>query len=158
MFLRLIIVAISVGSLSGCATVQKPTSVNQLQIRMAQVEDRLDEREQDITEIKYAVEELVVSIEKLADSAKPVNIPSKTVPVSSTKASESRYQKIVRVPVTPQEVQTALKSSGYYSGAIDGKLGSGSQRAIKAFQKDHDLESDGIVGRKTWAELKNYLE
>ena len=158
MFLRLIIGAVLVGSLSGCATTQKPAAVNQLKIRVAQVENRVDEREQDITELKYAVEELVTSVEKLAGSVGSVNRSSKPVPVSSTKASESGYQQILRVPVTPREVQTALKNSGYYNGSIDGELGSGSQRAIKAFQKDHDLESDGIVGRKTWAALKNYLE
>ena len=158
MFLRLIIGAILVGSLAGCATTQKPATVNQLKIRVAQVENRLDEREQDITELKYAVEELVTSVEKLADSAETVKISSNPEPVSSTKTSKFVSQKVLRVPVTPQEVQTALKNSGYYDGAIDGKLGSGSQRAIKAFQKDHDLQSDGIVGRKTWAALKSYLE
>ena len=158
MFLRLIIGAILLGSLSGCVTTQRPTTVNQLQIRMAQVENRQDEREQDITELKYAVEELVTSVEKLADSAETVKISSNPEPVSSTKTSKFVSQKVLRVPVTPQEVQTALKNSGYYDGAIDGKLGSGSQRAIKAFQKDHDLQSDGIVGRKTWAALMSYLE
>ena len=158
MFFRSIVGILLVSSLAGCATAQKPTSVNHLQIRMAQVENRLDERDQDITEIKYAVEELVVSIEKLTDPGKPVSRSSKTTSVSSPKTSGSDAQQILRVPVTPQEVQTALKSSGYYDGAIDGKLGSGSQKAIKAFQKDHDLESDGIIGKKTWTELKNYLE
>ena len=158
MFFRSIVGILLVSSLAGCATAQKPTSVNQLQIRMAQVENRLDERDQDITEIKYAVEELVVSIEKLTDPGKPVSKSSKTTSVSSPKTSGSDAQQILRVPVTPQEVQTALKSSGYYDGAIDGKLGSGSQKAIKAFQKDRDLESDGIIGKKTWTELKNYLE
>ena len=158
MFFRSIVGFLLVSSLVGCATAQKPTSVNQLQIRMVQVENRLDERDQDITEIKYAVEELVVSVEKLTDLGIPVSKSSKTTPVSSPKTSGFDAQQILRVPVTPQEVQTALKSSGYYDGAIDGKLGSGSQKAIKAFQKDHDLESDGIIGKKTWTELKNYLE
>jgi murein L,D-transpeptidase YcbB/YkuD len=160
MFLRLIIGITLVGLVSGCSTTQKPTSVNQLQIRMAQVENRLDEREQDITEIKYAVEELVTSVEKLSSSPEPVSrSSSKPVSVSSTKVSASSGStQILRVPVTPKEVQTALKDAGYYEGAIDGKLGSGSQKAIKAFQKDHDLQSDGIVGKKTWTALKSYLE
>ncbi|MCK5013259.1 MAG: peptidoglycan-binding protein [Candidatus Omnitrophica bacterium] len=158
MFFRLIIGVVLVGSLVGCATTQKPTTVNQLQIRVAQVESRLDDRERDAAELKYAVEELVVSVEKLVGSVGSVNRPSRSATVSSTKASQPGPVQILRVPVTPQEVQTALKKSGYYDGAIDGKLGSGSQKAIKAFQKDHDLESDGIVGKKTWADLKNYLE
>ncbi|HQP10627.1 MAG TPA: peptidoglycan-binding domain-containing protein, partial [Candidatus Omnitrophota bacterium] len=79
-------------------------------------------------------------------------------PAVSSGSSVSGTQEILRVPVSAEEVQQALKGAGYYDGAIDGKLGSGSQRAIKAFQKDHGLESDGIVGQKTWAELKNYVK
>ena len=37
--------------------------------------------------------------------------------------------------------------------AIDGIFGPGTQSAVRAFQKKHGLEVDGIVGPKTWAEL-----
>jgi len=83
----------------------------------------------------------------------------KAVASSSTRTSKSvKNQNILRVPVTPQEVQTGLRNAGYYTGAIDGKLGSRSKKAIKEFQTDHDLQSDGIIGKKTWTELKNYLD
>ena len=36
---------------------------------------------------------------------------------------------------------------------IDGIFGSGTQSAVRAFQKRHGLVVDGIVGPKTWAEL-----
>lgn len=36
---------------------------------------------------------------------------------------------------------------------IDGIFGIGTQSAVKAFQKKHNLKVDGIVGPKTWAEL-----
>jgi len=55
-------------------------------------------------------------------------------------------------------VQSALKNAGYYNGSIDGKIGGKTKAAISEFQKDHDLTSDGIIGKKTWAELKYYIE
>ncbi|MBN1870462.1 MAG: peptidoglycan-binding protein [Candidatus Omnitrophica bacterium] len=158
MLLRLVAGIVMIGLLAGCATAQKPTSVNQLQIRMAQVENRLDESDQNISEMKYAVEELVTDVARLSNSMGSPGLSPRKISVSSTKGTISDSQEILRVPVTPQEVQTALKNAGYYQGSIDGKLGSGSQAAIKAFQKDHDLQSDGIVGKKTWMQLKSYLE
>ena len=56
-----------------------------------------------------------------------------------------------------QQIQTALKNAGFYSGAIDGKIGHGSKRAIEAFQKQNNLKIDGKVGPKTWAVLQPYL-
>lgn len=58
---------------------------------------------------------------------------------------------------TNQEIQTALKNAGYYTGEIDGKIGPLSKKAIKEFQAANGLEADGKVGPKTWAVLGNYL-
>lgn len=52
-----------------------------------------------------------------------------------------------------KQVQTKLKSWGYYSGAIDGIFGSGTESAVKAFQRKNGLTADGIVGKKTAAAL-----
>ena len=51
-------------------------------------------------------------------------------------------------------LQTILTSLKYYSGKVDGIYGQGSQNAVKAFQKDHKLNSDGIVGAKTYQALE----
>lgn len=56
-----------------------------------------------------------------------------------------------------QQIQTALKNAGYYNGAIDGKIGPASKRAIEAFQKSKSLKVDGKVGPITWAALEPYL-
>lgn len=58
---------------------------------------------------------------------------------------------------TAMQIQTALKNAGFYAGKIDGKIGPQTKRAIKAFQKSKGLAPDGIVGPKTWNELRNYL-
>jgi peptidoglycan hydrolase-like protein with peptidoglycan-binding domain len=33
----------------------------------------------------------------------------------------------------------------------DGRFGSGTEAAVRAFQRAHDVVPDGIVGPKTWA-------
>lgn len=60
-----------------------------------------------------------------------------------------------------QEVFTAqsvLKALGYKGAdkkvlALDGKFGSNTEYAVKAFQKDHGIGQDGAVGAKTWPAL-----
>lgn len=55
------------------------------------------------------------------------------------------------------EVQTALKNAGFYSGTVDGKLGPNTKKAITAFQKSQGLVADGKVGPKTWDALSKHL-
>lgn len=55
------------------------------------------------------------------------------------------------------DIQRALKAAGYFDGAIDGEIGSGSREAIRRFQQDNGLHADGVVGKKTWEKLKAYL-
>jgi hypothetical protein len=43
------------------------------------------------------------------------------------------------------DVQRALKRRGYYYGAIDGDIGSGSRAAIRAYQRDHGLAITGRI-------------
>ncbi len=52
-----------------------------------------------------------------------------------------------------KSVQTRLKELGYYTGSIDGKYGSGSMAAVKAFQSKHGLTADGLAGKATYAVL-----
>lgn len=47
------------------------------------------------------------------------------------------------------QVQTVLKNQGFYYGAIDGKFGSATETAVKAFQRDRGLTPDGKVGTLT---------
>lgn len=46
-------------------------------------------------------------------------------------------------------MQQALAELGYLNGAQDGNFGTGTQTAVKNFQKDHGLDVDGIAGKLT---------
>lgn len=51
-------------------------------------------------------------------------------------------------------LQQCLKEKGYNVGKIDGDFGRKTENAVKAYQKDHGLKVDGIVGAKTWKSLE----
>ena len=46
-------------------------------------------------------------------------------------------------------LQKKLKNWGYYTGAIDGVFGSGTEQAVIYFQKKNGLTPDGVVGQAT---------
>ena len=53
-----------------------------------------------------------------------------------------------------KSLQQSLKELGLYSGSVDGVYGSGTTRAVKAFQKQQGLTQDGVAGSKTLAALE----
>ncbi len=59
---------------------------------------------------------------------------------------------------TVREAQCLLVSLGYGVGSsgIDGRFGPATRSAVRAFQSDHGLAVDGIVGPRTWHGLRNY--
>ncbi len=80
----------------------------------------------------------------------PSSVSSVTSDTSSTSGDVSGLTR-------DQQIQTALKNAGLYNGAIDGKIGPASKRAVEAFQQANGLKVDGKVGPKTWAALEVYL-
>ena len=48
-----------------------------------------------------------------------------------------------------RKIQEKLKRWGYYSGSIDGVYGSGTEAAVKKFQRANGLKADGIAGKAT---------
>ena len=51
------------------------------------------------------------------------------------------------------KIQTKLKSWGYYTGTVDGIYGSGTERAVRAFQQKNGLTVDGKAGDQTLAAM-----
>ncbi len=163
MSFRLIIIIIIIGIFStGCATTQSNSFLlNQLQTRIIHLEQTLADRDSKIEELEYNLDELSSRVDDLEkfqtddDMDELGDISSSVGDVSSSNLSK---YKVIRVSVGAKDVQKALKKAGYYNGAIDGKIGKKTKAAIRAFQKDNGLEVDGIVGPRTWAQMKQHLE
>lgn len=75
-------------------------------------------------------------------------MPKKEVIEEEVETKEKRIKKI----------QTALQNAGFYRGKIDGKFGPRTRGAVREFQRAKGLKVDGIVGPKTWEELRKYLK
>lgn len=55
------------------------------------------------------------------------------------------------------EIQSLLKKIGYNPGVIDGIFGVATENAVKAFQRNNGLTSDGIVGPNTYRIMERLL-
>ena len=69
-----------------------------------------------------------------------------------TSAEAASYKKGSSGAVVTQ-IQTKLKAWGYYTGAVDGIFGSGTEQAVRKFQSANGLTVDGKVGTQTLAAL-----
>lgn len=83
-------------------------------------------------------------------------VATETIPPTAAPALETRPAVIPQVDRS-RDIQRALKNAGFYAGAIDGKIGPKTKKAIEDFQKAHGLKVDGKVGPRTWAELEKFL-
>lgn len=54
-------------------------------------------------------------------------------------------------------LQKALNQLGYSAGSADGKFGSGTQRAVVAFQRANGLTADGLAGTKSLKKIEAML-
>lgn len=123
--------------LSGCATVNKKNDLQNQELRnkIMVLEAQLSEKDSEINSLK--------------ESAAKSEMETTSV-VEEKSATKQVYD--------AKQVQTALKNAGYFEGKIDGKIGSKTRSAIKAFQKANSLKADGKIGKNTWAVLKGYLD
>lgn len=103
-----------------------------------------------------------------ANSPSPASPPASSPsspPASSSPAVPSRPESgasasvdlpILRIGTRGTAViglQERLKAIGLFKGAIDGVFGAETQEAVKAAQRNFNLDADGIVGPATWLAL-----
>lgn len=147
---------------SGCASTQLKTQNEQMETRVTELEKNLQAKDAEIVDLQYQVKDLSSKIDTLkpaeSDQGSQVSPESadQAEPVKLSGVTEN--SQIIRVKVSPDKIQRALKSAGVYTGPVDGKIGPGTKEAIIEFQKSHGLRADGVLGRKTWEELKVYLK
>ena len=133
----MLLVASLLFSLFGCATVSRQTdlSLQGLRNQIAALETQVQAKDEEINNLRQALAQ--------AEEAK---VQNKGVLVSEAKKRP-----------TTKEIQTALIHAGFNPGRIDGRMGSSTREAIRAFQKANNLVPDGRVGKETWDLLKEYL-
>lgn len=143
--------------LTGCVTTQNKSSMDQLQIRVVDLEKKLEERDSEIVDLKYQIKDISTRVEDQPSVIYDEPVAAK--PAAATSAvSSSSDNKIIKVSASVSDVQKALKNAGFYKGSIDGKIGQQTKKAVESFQRQHNLTADGVVGRRTWEELKVYLQ
>ena len=161
-FIRLLSIIVLAIVFSGCATTHMKSQNDQLDSRVTDLEKNLQAKDAEIVDLQYQVKDLSSKVEgtKPADADQAAQPSSdSTDQTDSVKTSEvADNQVIVRVKVSPEKIQRALKAAGVYTGKVDGKIGAGTKAAIVEFQKSHGLKADGVLGKKTWEELKTNLK
>ena len=145
-------IVVAAFTVSGCGTAPKKVKEELTGIKTRV--DTLETRVEFVETKQKQVEKMVVDqptttvVEVVPAPAWPeTNFTTKS-DASTTSASYSKP--------SVKQIQKALKNAGYYSGKIDGVKGKNTNRAIKAFQRDHGLSADGIVGSRTWEVLNKY--
>ncbi len=121
-------------------------------------------------EAKAPVEEPIVTEETSATAMANMEMNAMGVPTdmnvangavpSALEAASSAVEQTVAAVIenpTPQQIQEALKSAGYYEGKVDGSIGPKTKNAIEKFQTENGLKADGKVGPRTWAKLGTHL-
>jgi len=139
---KMLIVIVLALALSGCTTAAKKTS----NIELQQLKGRVSGLETDL----HAKEQEIMRLEDELEKAREKRVIYKKEKIKEGKPVESKK-------LSDRQVQTALKNAGFYRGSVDGKIGPATTEAIKAFQRASGLKADGVVGRKTRANLMKYL-
>jgi murein L,D-transpeptidase YcbB/YkuD len=153
--LKILMVGALALALTGCATTmgQNKSSVDQMQIKVADLEKRVEEKDSEIVDLKYQVKDLSSRLETQPSGSDAVSSRG-----SSDMDQSNSTKGIIKVSASIEDVQKALKNAGFYKGTVDGKIGQQTKKAIESFQRKHNLTADGVIGRRTWEELKVYLQ
>ncbi len=141
-----IVLLFSVGLflMGGCATARKNADLETQGLRnqVALLDAAIQAKDEEINNLKV----------NLAQVKQEIHAQVKVKEISLAGPQEAFVRPSAR------QVQTALKSAGYYSGRIDGMMGKQSRQALKSFQAANNLRSSGKLNRKTWELLKAYLD
>lgn len=141
--------------LAGCAGNKTRKEMNVLHAQIAAITDELVRLDESIIDMRSAVAQGEARLSELKSSGPAVS-GSTVAAGAGVSLSGGTYRTPSGFELPALEIQRALKNAGYYQGALDGKIGSGTRQALMAFQKDNGLTPDGICGRNTWSKLKVY--
>ena len=134
--------------LSGCAGSRTSQELKRLQSQVGLLDERISQLERATPGWQ--------ATEPLQEPAMGSSLPAgeESAPGSAKRASKISASTALK-PST-RDIQQALKNSGFYQGAVDGKMGPMTKEAVREFQRVHGLKDDGVVGKQTWAKLNAY--
>ncbi|MEZ0228694.1 MAG: alpha/beta fold hydrolase [Planctomycetota bacterium] len=85
----------------------------------------------------------------LSHSGHSVLGASSATPSTGTSAPASNLLQVGSTGQAVKDLQTKLKSLGFFSSAVDGDFGPLTEAAVKSFQNSKGLQADGVVGTLT---------
>lgn len=143
--------------LAGCASNRTAKDVRVLQAQVGQITEEIIRLDDALQATRSAIQDEEGRYGDLQNQ-----LGQSKSRLSALQQEEQVIRGIYRTPsgfeLPSIQIQQALKSAGYYQGALDGVIGSGTRKAVEAFQADQGLDVDGVIGRKTWGKLKVYLQ
>ncbi|MFA6142037.1 MAG: peptidoglycan-binding domain-containing protein [Candidatus Omnitrophota bacterium] len=146
-FVYFIALIATVVFISGCETVPKKfrEEVSGIKSKVDTLESRVEGVESKQTDVERMASEQAQKLEEMKAEKEKTVKTNVTIKNRSTKSHAHM-----------KEIQACLQNAGFYNGKIDGVKGKGTRKSIRSFQKANGLNSDGIVGARTWELLSKY--
>ena len=158
--------------LSGCATTIAPNELDDLRRQINVMEGRVQEKDRQIEQLQETMDKVKTDSGQMAELQSRIEDRNKELTsLQEALDRESREKALLaeRIDVLmgqykrpestnyTKQIQIALKNAGFDPGAIDGVMGSRTRKAIRYFQKAHNLPITGKIDKNTWAKLRKYL-
>ena len=148
-----VFVAVLLGTVmiaSGCTTKKRhERDFTNLQNEIGQLQG-------DVTRLDQSLKDTEMALKSVQERGQTPQVATGSGSVLGQLTQGSIYRTPSGFELPAVSIQRALKNAGYYQGTLDGKVGSRTQQAIKNFQKDNGLETDGVCGRQTWSRLQSF--
>ena len=146
----LVFVIVTAGCATTAARKQSELDIQGLKNQVSVLEAQVQSKDEEISNLKEALDKTIQENEAL----KAVKVSRGLAPKHAT-----RKKIISKVKSRPniKQIQIALRNAGYEPGSLDGRMGSQTRQALKAFQKAHGLAQTGKSNKATWNLLRDYL-
>lgn len=156
--------------LAGCAATSRrelDTEIQDLHRQMNSLSAQAQQKDEQITSLQRSLEDKSKE-ENLQAQLKEKERLASSLQKALDKEAKEKAKLAERLDVLTgkyrsasnayvKQVQIALQNAGYGPGAIDGRMGSRSKKAIRDFQKDNGLNITGKIDKSTWEKLRIYL-